>query len=355
MYLSREALAGTSLIVAVVVAGSWYAADPELQRGPLATLGISAGAPAPPGVTVTCLAWSADGRMLLSVSRGVAEGQDALVLHALSPGTGCTSIELPADTIGRSAALTPDSRHVLVGSYSGKLMWVDLGTGETTTLLAVPAGVGFVAVAVSDNEDRVAAVSGTGTMYACDPNSGSVIEQPTESMSSALALRFSADGRELHCARADGSSAVWDLRSQELRIAKGQRAVRTAAAFLADREAIVFGGGDAISIQDASTGRELWHGEFHQTGILAIDVSRTGKTAAWGGFDGKVVVWDLDNQRKQFECRTPARFLSAMKFSHDGTMLAAGGRDGGIFVYDVRTGFEKTTLALGGGAADDDR
>jgi WD40 repeat protein len=81
-------------------------------------------------------------------------------------------------------------------------------------------------------------------------------------------------------------------------------------------------------------------------GVLTLTVSADLRTAAWGGFDSRVVVWDLKRQQKKFEIRTPMSMVAHLRFSPSGTQLAVAGKERCIRIYDVQTGAPSLAIPL---------
>ncbi len=117
-------------------------------------------------------------------------------------------------------------------------------------------------------------------------------------------LAFSPDGRLL-AAAAPGSIRLWDWRARKL---VGVRA----------------------SGQEGSS--EI---EMSRPGSMALAFNRLGNVLASARADGTVRLWDT-RSRSLARIRIPARTRSDA-LSHDGRIVAFGGRDGRIRLQDVRT------------------
>jgi len=343
-------LAGMLCILAIVAAGVWHANHPDLP--PLSTFASGSGSGSPlSDFSVHRIEWSADGRLLLSLSRGGLNAELRLALHDIHHKT----TRLPIDAMGNrvlSAALAADGRHVLVGSNQGRLWWIAADSSEMPVpLVELPDATSFFsATAIASDGHQVSGGTNTGLIYVCDLARTTPVTLTPSQNSSVVDLRFSNDRQRLVSAQGNGCISQWELSngalSQELVGCPGscQRADS-----LPDGSRIISVGlDDAVRIWDVARGRELWHGEFGLLGVRALDVSADGTTAAWGGHNHKIVVWDLERGQKKFEVVTPASVVFHLKFSPDGSLLAAAGRDGAIRLYDALTGTENDAILIAG-------
>ena len=74
----------------------------------------------------------------------------------------------------------------------------------------------------------------------------------------------------------------------------------------------------------------------HPTGVSAVRFSPQGDLVASGGKDGRVNVWETERWTKRAELNyAPNVDVSVVEFSQDGSLLAAGGDDGRVVVYRV--------------------
>jgi len=358
----RNAIARIVLIAALVGVGAWNAKFPEdfARALPQLRLGVESGAEK--GIESNSLVsfiyckrvcWSSDGRKLLSVTRGDCGLDGPLAVHDLDNAP----LRMPIDMLGETvstAVLASDGRHVLVaavaadGTDVGRLWWLGLQSDERKLLLETTVRSGVNAIAISGNGNMSAAATSDGQIYLCDPESPvpAILAAGMQSLISDL--RFSLDGQRLVSAGQDGWLTVWDLPSRRvLHRWKGHDQPAMAAAFLSGDRLISAGLDDAVRVWEISTGREIWSGEFKLSGVHALAVSGDGKTAAWGGRQSKVVVWDLENASKKYELDVLASIVWDVEFSADSRFLAVAGTQGILRLYDAWSGSEISELEVG--------
>jgi WD40 repeat protein len=107
--------------------------------------------------------------------------------------------------------------------------------------------------------------------------------------------------------------------------------------------------GGAVRVWDADTGKECLaltgHAPF-AFALMPCDVrfSPDGRLLAAPGRDNTVSVWDARTGKAAFALKGHTRFVHAIAFSADGRRVATGGADGTVRLWDARTGKEERSL-----------
>lgn len=342
MKLLRDTFGGMAFMTTLVGAAAWYAGQLGFTRELARSPGPNAARPAKGAiVSVWQCDWSADGTKLLSLARGDFGTDGPLLIHAVSQTSQRLPVEVPGAPIG-VAALSPDGLAVLTGTSQGRLLWINLESMETTTLLEGLHRVSFTAAGISTNRHLVAAAADNSRIYLFDLAGGPSIVLPTRHEGTVSDLRFSTDGSRMVTVGTDGSIFVWDLKMgtpiQEL---SGHRGPATGAAFLPDGERIISAGlDDTVRVWSIARGNEEWRGEFGLSGVHSLALSPNGQTAAFGGRGGKIIVWDVERQQKKREIATAASIVFHLRFSPDGSFLASAGMEDVIRIYNPESGDE---------------
>jgi WD40 repeat protein len=207
---------------------------------------------------------------------------------------------------------------------------------------------------LSDNRS-IAALNLGVAMAVWDVRSGEVRWQGRSSARSTAAA-FSADGRLIAFAYADGAVNVWDYANEERKQSFGEPGGVTPGRLNAERltitaEAVValgFGGDGLLlgSLSDNHT-LKLWDAraasvqarlESQDSSFTCFAVSPTSKQLAVGEQNGRVVLFDLASAQSPREITKDESPVLALDFSPDGKKLAAASEDGLVRILETASG-----------------
>ena len=117
----------------------------------------------------------------------------------------------------------------------------------------------------------------------------------------------------------------------------------TSVAFLADG-ALASAGGESLQFRpgdvllwNSKTGRQTVRlGEdAHPTNVWSLAASRDGKTLVTTGYDGKVIVWDVEKREARASLEQHKGWVRSSAISPDGKHFATGGEDGAAIVWSL--------------------
>ena len=142
----------------------------------------------------------------------------------------------------------------------------------------------------------------------------------------------------------DFSVMVWDLKnSRELRRMAGHDAAVGAVAFLGSDRLLSAGDDGSLALWDRATGRLIARKPAHQAKIAALAVSADGASVASAGWDRQVRLWRASDLSPIAELTAPDN-VNALTFIAGG-LLAGGGYDGALRLWDVQSGGEVAVLS----------
>jgi WD40 repeat protein len=258
---------------------------------------------------VTALAFTPDGRTIMTSSDGVVDGGDGYVrLWNAVTGEQLRTIKpVVPNSAAHSTVLSRDGSFVLMSEYRGASLW-EAGTGKLAQQFA--------------------------------PYSEAI-----------YGLSFSPDGKFLAVKGADVS--LWSLEQgrevwREFMSGLGHR-----LSFAPDGKTFVAGS----SVYDAATGKELIEDKFSEKGTFAYlsDLSPDGRfvaTAAEAQETRKpagVTVWDFQSGKPLHRLAAhEGKALSTLKFSKNSRLLITSGKDFTARLWDVETGRELQRFKLEG-------
>jgi WD40 repeat protein len=279
---------------------------------------------------VTALGFSPDGKLLASGTGFSVRFWDAR--------TGQEQVTVPMLEPIKAVSLSPDGK--------------TLATAGDEKLLRVEAAI---------DAPHVPSAPATGDeklVRLWDADTGKAIRTLAGHTSEVVAVAFSADGKALASAGADGAGQLWDAATGEERKRWSAPRGLTALAFATDGKTLATGGTDkAIRLWDAATGKEIRVLSGHGWSVAGLAFAPDGRTlASAGGDDCTARLWDVATG-KELRClvkrpptqrignRTPRPpSVQSVAFSPDGKTVAVALLGRTIRLVRAATGEELLTL-----------
>ncbi|MGI8837561.1 MAG: caspase family protein [Pyrinomonadaceae bacterium] len=290
------------------------------------------------------VAFSRDGKT-------VATGAQLVKLWDVRSGNEIRSIKVTESNspMERPLAFRYDGS-VLVTGGGGIKLW-DVATGRALRTLPGDAR----ALSLSPDQQTLAGADGT-EIKLWNIATGQELQTLPGSKLGVDSVAFSADGKLLAAGNSDNTVALWDsAKGKEVRVLKGHvAAVATVAVSGDDKvlasalEAGVAGirRNDTIKIWDPVTGQLVRSLTGRNSG-QSIGLSEDGTRLVSGSFGSTVSVWNVAQSEAQRTINVPreSRFVpDRVALSSNGKLIAGGGRDNEIKLWDAGTGRELFTL-----------
>lgn len=285
---------------------------------------------------ITSLAWSADSTLLAS---GASDDNDIRIWDV---ATGTVIRRLSGHTGWiRSLAFAPDGTVLASGSTDQTVRIWDAATGQ---LLATLSGhTGFIGgVAFSPDSRTLASASRDGSVRLWDVASGREINgfsfrtalDPTTNLRYwATGVTFSPDGRTLAVGSTEGVVYLIDATSgQVIHQLRGHTnwIVIRGLAFSPNGKTLYSAGLDAtVRVWDVERGVQTATLDVHRLDIFSIALSPDGeRLASVSDQEGRMIVWDLTQQRPDMNLRIGLGLITSLVFSPDSEVLGAVGYNG---------------------------
>ncbi|HEY1349045.1 MAG TPA: TIR domain-containing protein [Ktedonobacteraceae bacterium] len=273
---------------------------------------------------VTSLAFNHQGDEVAS-----ADENNVIMLWAPGPVTPTTRFYTVPGNNMLSLAISPDQRLMALGSGDGNVRVLDTATGSLLTSMKTDAHCGHLNIP-------------TPAYFPCYLD----------------IITFSADGRRLIAAANTGNILIWDTRTWA-RLADPMLANVPCGSLLCNVgfvDGLVFSprmdmvavkGRGEIWIWDLHTRALKYHlSGHHAQRIRAAAFSPDGKLLASGGDDHTIVLWDLEHgQQSGTPLQGPTDDITMLAFPAQGDQLIASSYDNTIRSWNLQTHQETGRIA----------
>lgn len=327
-----------------------------------------------------------------------AIGQDRhLYVWDAASGERRHRLAVPGDPAGTATTLAFNADDTLLAAGGAPTAWVwRLGDAAPLTTLRghrdADNRLMYTVVALAFHPQRrlLATAAMDNSMRLWDVDTGAPVAAMTEHAAQIEDIAFSLDGRRLVSASQDGTARIWavpdaataaPLRSRVALRGHANSVFR--ASFSDDGRRIVTASADAtVRLWDAADGRELavlashsepvtwarfadadravhsggwdqevktWSAGGHMGRPLTLWASPDGRLVASGGDDSDVILWDATRGEELGRLRDHLDGVQALRFSRDGRRLASADGAGRIRLWDVASRqLLKTICCMGG-------
>lgn len=167
------------------------------------------------------------------------------------------------------------------------------------------------------------------------------------------AVDFSPDGQKLLTVPQDGKIQIWDLKTKKAEksfsaVAPNETDTTPQTARFASKGLTVLVGtrGGRARVWSVKTGKLLQSLDGHEDIVSSLALPRDGKTLYTGSLDGKIQAWPamLPLESPLHKLPLDAGKVWAIALSPDGNTLATGGKGGFVELWDLTTGKRQRLL-----------
>ncbi len=166
-----------------------------------------------------------------------------------------------------------------------------------------------------------------------------------QSNGTTFGFDFSLDGRRLLTVSGDEAVRLWDLETgapiwvlEDADASYGFFAVDDSQLVLVNRS-------QQVEVYSAENPRLLRSFRAHPGNVGPASVSPDGRLLAVGGEDGTVIVWDLAGEAERFDLEAHSFPVRGVVFSPDNRLLATFSSERAIRLWDMTTGETTAVLA----------
>jgi WD40 repeat protein/predicted MPP superfamily phosphohydrolase len=291
--------------------------------------------------SVSCVAWSSDGKWL-------ATGSDDATIWIWESATGKpVRVQIGHTDFINSVAWSPDGKWLASGSFDETVGMWKAATGKLVRELKAPTS-SVNSVAWSPDGKWLASCSDDAAVRIWEPDMDKparVLEGYPRTTNSAA---WSPDGKWLASGFDDDTVRIWEAETGKLaRALQGHRGPVNSVAWSSDGKWLASGSRDkTVGIWEAATGKLMRQMEVHIGSVNSLAWSPNGKWLASGSNDETVGIWEAatGNPVRQMEVHIGS--VNSLAWSPDGKWFASGSDDATVRIWEAETG--KLARALQG-------
>ena len=282
------------------------------------------------GDYVIDLAWSPDGKYIAAASVlgpvTIFDGRRQAVIHAFEGHEFGTM----------SIAWRPDSKALASAGQDGKIRLWDMTSGEATHSL--DGGAAWVERLAWSGGERPMLASAAGRKLKLWSAVGDLVRECPDHQSTISDIQWKPSARQL-ASIAYGGVTLWDPQQSEAVRRLEWKGSSLVIAWSPDGKHIATGDQDStVHFWIMSTGNDLEMSGY-PTKVRELSWDAASRYLATGGGQ-EVTVWDCSGRgpagTNPITLSGHQDFLSVVRFQHRGKLLASGGADGLVYIWQLQ-------------------
>jgi WD40 repeat protein len=250
---------------------------------------------------VTAVAFRPDGTSL-AASGGTPGRQGEVRIWSAASWSEIMVLRGHADTI-LAMAWRPGKDQMATASLDKLILVWDVGAGKVVRTIKSHADL-VNGLAYSPDGSKLASASADKTAKVFDADTGLQVAGLSTHRDAVLAVAFSPDGEHLATASADRGMALWKVGQWNNPLRNfGHTGPVFAIAWKPDGSSLWAGSGGRPSFlsykkENGDRAAPIDEGSMSKDWVYAAAVSPDGRSVAAGGWDGKVMIWGLNDGKK---------------------------------------------------------
>lgn len=300
--------------------------------------GDVAAEPATSGETILSLKYSPNGQLL-------AFGGSNGLLRLWSRGTHEAAHSIPAHDIEAwGVAFSPDSSLVVSTSDDHTCKVWDARTGAVKASLVGHESLA-TAVAFAPDGETLATCSFDACIKIWDAANGQQQRTLEGHKEPIRGLAFRSDGNLLASIADDCTIKLWDPKTGALQATIEEHRTKIRAVVFRPASDLLISSDNAGFVKLWDTKRHVLVKSWQQSGgVHSLAITRDGSLLAAGSKEGPIRLYHMPSGELSLVLSGPAHGVRSLAFSPDGRTLASGGEDAAVTLWHVTTGQELLTL-----------